>query len=353
MFKFLKKRRLAMQFNDNNFSNYQIVKTIDAHTEGEPLRIITSGYPEIEGQTILEKRQYLTEHLDEYRQLLMFEPRGHADMYGALITQPCTIDATFGILFMHNEGYSSMCGHGIIAAVSVAIESQTIAMPKKNEFIGIDAPAGFIKAYAEKIDGKVSVSFDNVPAFVECLNQIVEVQGLGNVNYDIAFGGAYYAFVDADELGLDCTPDNQQALINSGRAIKKAVMAQYSLTHPVEADLSFLYGTIFYSNKTDSLSSHSRHVCIFADGEVDRSPTGTGVSARAALLKLKENLATKQNIIIESIVGGKMTVNIQQHINYHNKEAIIPRVSGRAFITGCHTFMLRDDDIFPQGFLLR
>jgi trans-L-3-hydroxyproline dehydratase len=343
-----------MQFNKNNFSNYQTISTIDAHTEGEPLRIITHGYPEIKGNTILEMRQYLVNNLDNLRQLLMFEPRGHADMYGALITKPCTSAATFGILFMHNEGYSSMCGHGIIAAVSVAIESNALAMPSKDEVIGIDAPAGFIKAYAEyDKDNKLAVSFDNVPSFVEVLSQQVVIPEFGKINYDIAFGGAYYAYVDADAINIACTPDNQQQLINAGRAIKKAVMTNYSLSHPVEADLSFLYGVIFYSNKTDATSSHSRHVCVFADGEVDRSPTGTGVSARVALLRVKENLPTQQDVVIESIVGGKMTVRIQQECDYFCKQAVIPRVSGRAFVTGRHDFMLSPDDIFPQGFILR
>lgn len=342
-----------MLFNENNLTNYQVVKTIDAHTEGEPLRIITDGYPEIQGKTILKKRHYLNQNLDHYRQLLMFEPRGHADMYGALITEPCTEKADFGILFMHNEGYSSMCGHGIIAAVSVAIETKAISLPMKNDYIGIDAPAGFIKAYAQEVDNKLSVSFDNVPSFVECVDQQVEIAGFGSVNYDIAFGGAYYAFIDADELAIDCSPENQQQLIDVGRAIKRAVMQQYALQHPEEDDLGFLYGTIFYSSKTDDVNSHSRHVCIFADGEVDRSPTGTGVSARAALLQQKEKLQPLQDVIIESIVGGKMTVKIQQQSNYYGRKAIIPRVTGRAFITGCHQFMLAGDDIFPQGFLLR
>ncbi len=343
-----------MQFNNHNFSNYQSINTIDAHTEGEPLRIITDGYPEIKGNTILEKRQYLHDNLDNLRQLLMFEPRGHADMYGALITEPCSTDAKFGILFMHNEGYSSMCGHGIIAAVSVAIESQTLAMPKQGEVIGIDSPAGFIKAYAKHDQqNKLAVSFDNVPSFVEVLAQSIELPEFGAIQYDIAFGGAYYAYVDADALNIDCTPENQQQLIDVGRAIKQAVMASYSIKHPIEEDLSFLYGTIFYSNKTDATSSHSRHVCVFADGEVDRSPTGTGVSARVALLREKENLPTEQDVVIESIVGGKMTVSIKNVCDYHGKTAVIPRVSGRAFITGCHKFMLSTDDIFPQGFILR
>lgn len=342
-----------MQFKECNFKDFQLIKTIDAHTEGEPLRIITQGYPPIIGKTILEKRQYLTEHLDHLRQFLMFEPRGHADMYGALITEPCSENANFGILFMHNEGYSSMCGHGIIAAVSVALQTQTIAMPKPNEFIGIDAPAGFIKAYANLDNNQLNVSFDNVPSFVEALNLSVNVDGLGQVDYDIAFGGAYYAFVNADKLGISCHADNQQALINAGRAIKQAVMKAYPITHPIEQDLSFLYGTIFYSKNTEHDDAHSRHVCIFADGEVDRSPTGTGVSARAALLREKEHLAMNQAVVIESIVGGKMTVTIQSSTDFHDKAAIIPRVSGRAFITGVHQFLLDEKDIFPKGFILR
>ena len=342
-----------MHFNVTKLDNYQYITTIDANTEGEPLHIITAGYPEIKDDTILKKRQYLTDNLDHLRQLLMFEPRGHADMYGALITEPCTKGAGFGILFMHNEGYSSMCGHGIIAAVSVAIETGAIAMPALGQVIGIDAPAGFIRAYAHyDHTNKLSISFDNVPSFVEALDLKINVPGLGNVTYDIAFGGAYYAYVDADKLGLDCSPENQQRLIKAGKAIKKAVMDSYPLKHPVEKDLSFLYGTIFYSTKTDNILSHSRHVCVFADGEIDRSPTGTGVSARIALLARKENIQNHKDIAIESIVGGKMTVSIQSYCDYFGKIAITPRVSGRAFITGSHQFMLAEDDIFPQGFLL-
>jgi len=346
-----------MQFSHENLAinseKYLSVTSIDAHTEGEPLRIISGGYPEIVGETILEKRQFLTENLDNYRQFLMYEPRGHADMYGALITEPCTENATFGILFMHNEGYSSMCGHGIIATVAVAIETKALPMPELGQYIGIDAPAGFIKAYAQMNNNQLSVSFDNVPAFVEVLNQTIDVHGVGKVTYDIAFGGAYYAFVDADDLNLSCEASNSQGLIAAGQAIKKAVMANYNIKHPLEEDLSFLYGVIFHSKKTTRSASHSRHVCVFAEGELDRSPTGTGVSARSALLAIKEDLPIGQKVIIESITDGEMTVNIEESISYYNKEAVIPRVSGRAFITGVHQFLVDKNDIFPQGFLLR
>ena len=342
-----------MQLNINNLYKHQSIKTIDAHTEGEPLRIITEGYPAILGNTLLEKRQYLIENLDHLRQLLMFEPRGHSDMYGAIITEPCSESAKFGILFMHNEGYSSMCGHGIIAAVTVALKLKAINFPQDSEFIGIDSPAGLIKAYAKQQGSNIDVSFDNVASFVEALNQKVIVDGLGQVTYDLAFGGAYYAFVNADDLNIDCTPNNQQKLIELGRAIKKSIMASYSINHPLEEALGFLYGVIFYTNKTHERTAHSRHVCIFADGELDRSPTGTGVSARAAILAIKEGLVENQPVIIESIVGGKMTVSIEQHTSFHGKEAVIPRVSGRSFITGIHQFMIEDSDIFQTGFLLR
>jgi len=330
------------------------INTIDAHTEGEPLRIITHGYPAIIGTTILEKRQYLKHELDHLRELLMYEPRGHADMYGAIITEPCTPDADFGILFMHNEGYSSMCGHGIIAAVATAIETEALAMPSSEQAIMIDAPAGLIRAYAQYDDNaQLTVSFDNVPSFIVAQQQEVFIEGLGAITYDIAFGGAYYAYVDADALGVSCEPENQQQLINLGKAIKQAVIESYTITHPIEADLSFLYGTIFYSKKHIGDDAHSKHVCIFADGEVDRSPTGTGVSGRIALLKAQEGIQASQPVIIESIVGGRMIVSYTETIDYYGEAAVIPRVSGRSFITGSHTFVLQDNDIFPQGFLLR
>lgn len=342
-----------MQFNLDKLTDYQSVKTIDMHTEGEPLRIILAGYPDIIGDTILAKRQYVTQHLDHLRKLLMYEPRGHADMYGALITEACTPNADFGILFMHNEGYSSMCGHGILAAVTLAIETQAISINQNKGYIGIDAPAGLIKAYITGHEQSTQVSFENVPAFVEITNQTIYVAGIGNVTFDIAYGGAYYVFVDADILSISCTPENQQQLIKFGRLIKQAVVKQYQVNHPTEHDLSFIYGTIFYSNLTTNPQSHSRHVCIFADGEVDRSPTGTGVSARIALLYHQQLIELDAPITIESIISSKMTVSATKPLDYHGVNAVIPCVSGRSYITGIHEFLLNEQDIFPQGFLLR
>ncbi len=201
---------------------------------------------------MLEKRQYVNDNFDHYRQFLMYEPRGgHADMYGAIITEPCSTDAMFGILFMHNEGYSSMCGHAIIASVSMLIETGTLAMSEPGMSIKIDSPAGLISAYAcYDEQQKLKVIFDNVPAFIEALAQTITVPGIGKVNYDIAFGGAYYAFVDADELGISCKRDNTAQLIDYGRKIKLATIGRdtlnhhNSINHPEASDLSFLYGVI-------------------------------------------------------------------------------------------------------------
>lgn len=344
----------CLQLQPKKLDKFQKLTVVDAHTEGEPLRIIMSGYPEVPGSNILAKRRYLQENLDHLRQVLMYEPRGHADMYGALITEPTTEQSDFGILFMHNEGYSSMCGHGIIAAVTMAAEYCGLEVSNGQcRTIGIDAPAGKIIAYAHREDGELNVSFDNVASFVEVLDRRVEVTGFGEVEYDLAYGGAYYAFVDADALGVDCGPDNTEQLINLGRRIKRAVMADYKIEHPEEEDLGFLYGTIFTSSKTDDENSHSRHVCVFADGEVDRSPTGTGVSARIALLDHRQQLELGQVLTIESILGSSMDVAISSRLDYHGRKAVVPRVAGSAYITGVNELLIDPADSLKHGFLLR
>ena len=343
-----------MQFKLEKKQKYQSITTIDAHTEGEPLRIITSGFPEPKGHTILEKRRDLLENYDHLRQLIMFEPRGHADMYGALITEPERNDSDFGILFMHNEGYSSMCGHGIIATVTTAVECGDIKLqPNETKTIYIDSPAGKITAYAKHNEQKPEVSFDCVTSFAEVLDQQIDIEGFGSVPFDISFGGAYYAYVDADVIGVDCIPENVEQLIQLGRQIKHAVMDSYSIKHPEHNDLSFLYGTIFTSAKTTDSDSHSRHVCIFADGEVDRSPTGTGVSGRIALLVAKGEIELNQQLKIESIISSNMKVTAVAKATCGNKEGVIPRVSGRAYITGQHEFLLDPDDEVEHGFILR
>lgn len=323
------------------------ITTIDMHTGGEPLRVVVAGLPPIEGRTVLEKRRYFREHYDHLRTGLMWEPRGHADMYGAVITP--SADADFDVFFIHNEGYSTMCGHAIIALTKLAVETGLVS---KNE-IAINVPAGRILARAMVIEGQVvEASFQNVPSFVYLRGQQVEVAGLGLVEFDIAYGGAFYAFVNATRLGLKLEPGNFNRLIECGRLIKHSVMSKFTIKHPFEDDLSFLYGTIFVGPADDS-GHHSRNVCIFADGELDRSATGSGVSARAALHYAAGEIGLNERITIESILGSTMSVKVAGVTTFGPHDAIIPEVSGTASITGRHDFYFDPEDPLRTGFILR
>jgi len=283
----------------------------------------------------------------------MWEPRGHADMYGAILTPPDDEGADFGVFFIHNEGYSTMCGHAIIALVTLVLETGMIQGRGNSPEIRIDAPAGRIVAWAELQAGRVKrVHFRNVPSFVAGPQKSIDVPGLGRVEYEIAFGGAFYAFCQAPALGLILKEKSVDALIDAGRRIKLAVAAADPVQHPFEPDLSFLYGTIFIG-PAEQVGHHSRNVCIFADGEVDRSPTGTGVSARAALHVAHGELALGQTITIESLIGSTMTVKALEKTKFGPYPAVIPEVSGQAWITGRHTFCFAPDDPQNRGFILR
>ncbi len=333
--------------------HWQRLSCLDAHTGGEPLRIYLDGYGDIPGATISDKQRYCREHLDHLRTATVWEPRGHADMYGCIITGAVTEDGDFGVIFTHNEGYSSMCGHGIIAVTTALLETGAIAMQAPETCLRIDSPAGRITAWARIEDAEVrSVRFHNVPSYVVELDATVEVPGLGSVAYDLAFGGAYYAFVDARRIGLDTGPDNAAELIRLGRAIKRAVMAARDITHPQDPALSFLYGTIF-TDAPRSDGADSRNVCIFADGELDRSPTGTGVSARAAIHHARGELKTGDSMLIESIIGSRFRTTVHAETKYAGVDAIIPEVEGAAFITGRQDFFIDPNDPLKHGFFIR
>lgn len=337
------------------------IHTIDMHTEGEPLRVILSGFPELEGSTILDYRQSARKHWDHLRTALMWEPRGHADMYGCIFTPPVSEDADFGVLFIHNEGYSTMCGHAIIALATLAVEIGLVDVVEPETRIKIDTPAGLITAYAKVQNGKVSSAwFYNVPSFVVARGLVLDMPGYGEIRYDLAYGGAFYAYVNADAHGFPLVKENTLNLIKYGMAIKHEAIKQHShlIQHPFEEDLSFLYGTIFTGKPVPAFSVadqivHSRHVCIFADGEVDRSPTGTGVSGRLPLLYAKGLISEEQTVTIESILATTFHGSISFETKYGPYDAVIPKVEGRAFITGEHRFLIDPDDPLKDGFLLR
>ncbi len=334
--------------------DWQRITTFDAHTEGEPLRVITGGFPDLPGETILERRRYVKEHHDHLRTALMWEPRGHADMYGCIITEPVSSGADFGVLFMHNEGFSTMCGHGIIAVTTVALETGLVSKVAPETKIKIDTPAGLVTAHGRIDDSGrvVSVYFHNVPSFVLLQDAQIDVPGLGRVRYDISFGGAFYAIVEAADVGVSMKPAYHSELIAKGMAIKQAVMAATPIEHPTEPDLNFLYGTIFTGPGLEP-GADSRNVCIFAEGEVDRCPTGTGVSARMALFRARSEMVVGQSMVIESIIGSRFTGSIVSQTTFGPHAAVIPQVEGTARITGRHEFFVDPNDPLQTGFVLR
>ena len=328
--------------------------TIEAHAAGEPLRIVVDGLSEIPGATILERRRFLRDNLDYVRQALMWEPRGHYNMYGCVVTPPVSSEADFGVLFMHNEGYSTMCGHGVIALVTVLVESGAVKVEGEQAKINLDTPAGLVRATAHLKDGHVvKVSFLNVPSFLYARDLAIEVPGYGQVVCDVAWGGAFYAVLPAARVGLRVVPEQTAALVTAGEAIKRAVNAVLPVKHPFEEDLSFLYGTIL-TDAPEETNHHSRNICVFAKAEVDRSPTGTGVSARLAVHHARGEITRGESIVIESILGRHSTFSgrVVAETRVGPFPAVIPEVSGSAFITGRCEFVIDPRDPLGRGFLV-
>ncbi len=337
--------------------SFLTINTLECHTGGEPLRIITSGFPALKGNTILAKRDDCKKNHDELRRALMFEPRGHADMYGAIITDAEREDSHFGALFIHNEGYSTMCGHAVIALTKTAVESGVVARTGDVTKVVIDVPCGQIHALAYSQNDVVKkVSFQCVPSFVYAKGQQIQVDGIGIVQFDIAYGGAFYAYVQASSLGLSLVAEQQEKLIDYGRKIKKAIIhssaPELTISHPTTPELSFLYGVIFIDDSPNQ-DVHSRNVCIFADGELDRSPTGSGVSGRIALHQANQQVALDEAIIIESILASPFSVRAIEALTFAGFDAVIPEVTGDAYVCGKAQWLINSDDPLKDGFLLR
>ncbi len=333
--------------------NWIKITALDAHTGGEPLRIITGGLPTLQGNTVLERRRYMLENYDNLRTALMWEPRGHADQYGTVVMPPCSPGADFSVLFLHNEGYSTMCGHAIIALTKVMLETGAFEMKYPETVLKIEVPSGLITSFAECEDGKVkNVRFHNVPSFASLLDQKVTVPGLGEISFDLSFGGAFYAYVDAAECGVKMVAGDYRNLIETGMAIKQAVMENFEIKHPFEDDLSFLYGTIFMG-PAHTEGVDSRNVCIFAEGELDRSPTGSGVAGRMALHYAKGQIKLGEKMTIESILGSVFVGSIIRESSFGSHSGVIPQVEGTAHINGVSEFVIDPEDPLKDGFILR
>ena len=314
--------------------------------------MVIEGIPDIEGATMLERRRIAEDHFDDLRRAMMWEPRGHADMYGGFVGSPVEPSSDISVLFIHNEGFSTMCGHGIIALTKVLLDTGVLPAQAPQTVIRIDTPAGQIEATAQ-YDGTVgSVSFRNVPSFVAAMDQIADVPGLGQIRYDLAFGGAFYAYVSAEDVGLSIVPADTSRLIDAGRAVKQAVIESGPIEHPMEPGLGFLYGVIFVGPAQDP-AHHSRNVCIFADGEVDRSPTGTGVSGRLAIHHARGEVAIGEAITVESILGSTFTGRVMETTDVGGLMAVIPEVTGTAHISGRIEMWMDPNDALGAGFLIR
>jgi proline racemase len=325
------------------------VKTIDAHAAGEPLRLIVDGFPTPRGKTMLEKREWVRRHADHLRRALMLEPRGHADMYGAILTEPVTPAADAGVLFMHNEGYSTMCGHGIVAVTTVALERRLIMPAGDGTAIAYDSPAGTIRARARLRDRRVeSVAFLNVPSFVLHGGLTVKIASR-TLRADVAFGGAFYAIVDSETVGLPIDVVHLPELRRVGMDIKHAIEAAQTIVHPLEPGLSGIYGTIFTGPPTDD-SADLRNVTIFADAEVDRSPCGTGTAAVMAVIDAMGLLGEDKPFVHESLIGTRFLGRVASRTRVGDYAAIIPEIEGSAWITGEHTFVIDESDPLREGF---
>ncbi|MEC7902254.1 MAG: proline racemase family protein [Candidatus Neomarinimicrobiota bacterium] len=334
-------------------SNWIKIQTIEAHTGGEPLRVIVSGYPKLKGDSILSKRDEIAQKYDFLRTTLMWEPRGHKDMYGALIVEPEKSSSDVGIIFMHNNGYSTGCGHAIIALTKIFIDYNVIPIKDPITEVVMDVPSGKINAFAKITDKQIDkIFFNNVPSFVQELDAIIEVPSFGQIKYDLAYGGAFYAVIDIDQLGISLDKKYLDDIVIAGKKIKKAISKNVNCVHPIEPEMNDLYGIIFV-DQADRSYCHSKNICIFADGELDRSPTGTGVSARAAIEFLKGNLGKNEPMLIESITGSIFSVSVEKSIDLVDKKAIVPQVSGQAWVTGSSTFWIDPNDPLKNGFLLK
>ncbi|MGC4942279.1 proline racemase family protein [Kribbella sp. DT2] len=333
------------------------VTVVDYHTAGEPFRIALDGVPEIPGATILERRAFAQQspEFDAYRKFLVNEPRGHADMYGGFLVPPNDDGAHFGVLFWHKDGYSTACGHGTIALATWAVSTGRVPAAEDGDTdVVIDVPSGRVTARVTRSAGVVkNVAFRNIPSYVVVRDVAVHTTR-GDVHADISYGGALYASVDAASLGLGVTPTHYSDLISIGREIKWLLNDTEWSKHPTDPRLNGIYGTILYDDLGPSATGpHQRNLTIFADGEADRSPCGSGTSARVALLSAEGRLTVDQTLHHDSIINTTFQARVVASVESDNHPAVITEVNGTAYETGRATFTLDPDDTLGTGFTLR
>lgn len=329
----------------------RVFHAVDSHTEGMPTRVITGGVGTIPGKTMAERRLWFMENSDHIRKLLMNEPRGHAAMSGAILQPPTREDADYGVLYIEVSGLLPMCGHGTIGVATVLVETGMVEVVEPVTEIRLDTPAGLVIASVQVEDGHATaVTIRNVPSFVDRLDATVQVPGFGEVGYDLAFGGNFYAVVDLESLGLPFERESKQQLVEAGLAIMEAINQQDEPVHPERGDIRGCHHV--YLKAPGSNAQHSRHAMAIYPGWFDRSPCGTGTSARMAQLHARGELALETDFLNESFIGSQFTGRLVGTTTVGDKEAVIPTVTGRAWVTGTAQYFLDPTDPFPEGFIL-
>jgi proline racemase len=324
---------------------------VDSHTEGMPTRVITGGVAPIPGATMAERRLHFQAHMDDLRLLLMREPRGHGAMSGAILQPPTRPDADWGVLFIEVSGCLPMCGHGTIGVATVLVETGMVPVHEPETVVRLDTPAGLVEARVAVRDGRAeAVTLRNVPAFLERRDAVVAVPGRGEVTYDLAFGGNFYALVPAASVGLEVDPARGSELIAAGLEIMAAINAADRPVHPQDAGIDGVHHVVLHAAGRDG--ANARAATAIHPGWLDRSPCGTGTSARMAALHARGELALGTPWVNESVIGTRFTGRLVADAVVGGRPAVIPEITGRAWITGMAQYLLDRDDPFPAGFAL-
>lgn len=328
------------------------IHAVDSHTMGEPTRVVVGGVPQIQGKTMPEKKKYLEDHLDYLRTAIMHEPRGHNDMFGSIMTAACSPEADFGIIFMDGGGYLNMCGHGSIGAATVAVETGIVPMKEPVTEVVMEAPAGIIRAKVQVKNEKVQeVSIVNVPAFLYKADQQIDLPGYGKITFDISFGGSFFAIVPAKQLNIKLLPENADKLKVLGIQIRDIINKEIKIQHPVLEHIKTVDLVEFF-DETDNPKANLRNVVVFGQGQVDRSPCGTGTSAKLATLHAKGKLKQGEKFVYESIASTLFTGEIVGTTKVGDYDAVIPQITGSAYITGFCQYVIDEDDPVKHGFRL-
>ena len=327
------------------------IEVIDSHTGGEPTRLIISGFPDLGSGSMAERRQRLASQHDQWRATSVLEPRGSDVLVGALLCTPVDPQACAGVIFFNNTGYLGMCGHGTIGVATVLVETGRVEVTEPVTTIRLDTPAGLVVAEVAVEDGVArSVTIRNVPSFSYGLDLSVDVPGIGTVPYDMAFGGNFYAIVDAEALGVEFARDNGDAILSRGMQLMAAINEADSPVHPADPAIRGCKHVQVIAPGSDE--KHSRHAMVISPGWFDRSPCGTGTSARMAQLHARGLMGLGDELVNESFIGTRFIGRIVEETEVAGRPAIVPTITGRAWITGTAQYVLSDDDPFPAGFLV-